>query len=201
MYLPGDVVNRKYLVISMLVLAVVVLAALGYAWYKSAHPSFHGSLISPAQPAADFSLTSQTGVTVHLSDFRGKYVLIYFGFTNCTSECPLTMGFLKQMHDRLGSLADQTQVMMISTDPARDTLEALGAFLSHFDPTFIGLTSSQTILQPIWAAYGVTVLDNGETHSSYLYLIDPQGNLIATYPLLSTSDGITSDLQHLIRGK
>jgi len=184
----------------MLVLAVVVLSVLGYTWYKTTHPTFHGSLISPSEPASDFSLTSQTGTTVHLSDFRGKFVLIYFGFTNCTSECPLTLGFLKQMHDRLGSLADQTRVIMISTDPARDTPEALGAFLDHFDPSFVGLTSSQAVLQPVWAAYGVTVLDNGETHSSYLYLIDSQGNLIATYPLLSTADGITSDLQHLIRG-
>jgi len=193
--------NRKYLLIAMLILVVVVIASLGFAYYKSTHPTFHGSLITPPEPAADFALTSQTGGTVHLSDFRGKYVLIYFGFTNCTSECPLTMGFLKQMHDRLGSLADQIQVIMISTDPARDSPEALGAFLDHFDPSFIGLTSSMPVLQPVWKAYGVTVLDNGETHSSYTYLIDRQGNLIATYPLLQNVDGITTDLQNLIRGK
>jgi len=185
----------------MLVVVVVVLVGLGYTWYKTAHPAFHGSLINPSEPAADFALTSQTGATVHLSDFRGKYVLIYFGFTNCTSECPLTMGFLKQMHDKLGTLADQTQVIMISSDPARDTPEAMGAFLAHFDPSFIGLTSSRDNLQPVWSAYGVTVLDNGETHSSYLYLVDPQGNLIATYPLLQNADGITADIQTLLRNK
>jgi protein SCO1/2 len=193
--------NRKYLTIAMLLLAVVVITALGYTWYRSAHPGFHGSLISPAEPATGFALTSQTGATVHLSDFRGKYILIYFGFTNCTSECPLTMGFLKQMHDRLGTLADQTQVIMISTDPARDTPAAMGAFLGHFDPSFVGLTASLADLQPVWYAYGVTVLDNGETHSSYLYLINPQGDLIATYPLLQNADGITADIQNLIRGK
>lgn len=193
--------NRKFLVIILLVFAVVVLVALGYTWYKSAHPAFHGSLISPAEPAGDFSLTSQSGSTVKLSDFRGKYVLLYFGYTNCTSECPLTMGFLKQMHDKLGSLADQTQVVMISTDPARDTPEALGSFLNHFDPSFIGLTGSKDALQPVWSSYGVTVLDSGETHSSYTYLIDPQGNLIATYPILQNADGITADIQNLLRGK
>jgi cytochrome oxidase Cu insertion factor (SCO1/SenC/PrrC family) len=193
--------NRKYLIIAMLLLAVIVLAGLGYTWYRLAHPTFHGSLITPPAPAADFSLTSQTGSMVKLADFRGKYILVYFGFTNCTSECPLTMGFLKQMHDHLGSLANQTQVIMISTDPARDTPDALGAFLSHFDPSFIGLTASKDVLQPVWSAYGVTVLDNGETHSSYTYLIDPQGNLIATYPLLQNADGITSDIRNLLRGK
>ncbi len=111
------------------------------------------------------------------------------------------MGFLKQMHDKLGSQADQAQVIMISTDPARDTPMALGDFLGHFDSSFIGLTGTKEVLQPVWAAYGVTVLDNGETHSSYLYLIDPQGNLIATYPLLQNSAGITSDLINLMRGQ
>jgi len=193
-------VNRKYIVIALVILAVAVLAGLGYTWYRSAHPIFHGSRINPPEPASNFSLTSQTGATLHLSDFRGKYVLVYFGFTNCTSECPLTMGFLKQMHDKLGSQADQTQVIMISTDPKRDTPQAMGDFLAHFDPSFIGLTGSQAVLQPVWAAYGVTVLDNGETHSSYLYLIDPQGNLIATYPLLQNADGITSDIKNLLRG-
>jgi protein SCO1/2 len=191
--------NRKYLIISMLALAVIIIVGGGYAWYKSANPSFHGSLISPAEPAPGFTLTSQAGTSVSLSDFSGKYVLLYFGFTNCTSECPLTMGYLKQMHDKLGTLADKTQVILISTDPARDTPEALGAFLGHFDPSFIGLTSTEENLQAVWADYGVTVLDNGETHSSYLYMIDPQGNLYATYPLLQNSDDITADIKNLLR--
>ncbi len=183
----------------MVALVVVVLSAVGYSIYKSAHPTFHGSLISPPETAPDFSLTSQTGSTMRLADFRGKFVLIYFGFTNCTSECPLTMGYLKQMHDKLGDLADQVQVIMISTDPARDTPAAMGTFLGHFDPSFIGLTSSKENLQPVWAAYGVTVLDNGETHSSYLYLVNRQGELIATYPLLQNSDDITADLKYLLK--
>lgn len=193
--------DRKFIVIVLAILAVAVLAGVGFTWYKAANPTFHGSRINPPTQATKFSLTSQSGATVHLSDFRGKYVLVYFGFTNCTSECPLTMGFLKQMHDKLGTASDQVQVIMISTDPARDTPQAMGEFLSHFDTSFIGLTGSMTTLQPVWAAYGVTVLENGETHSSYLYLIDPQGYLIATYPLLQNADGISSDLKNLLRGQ
>jgi protein SCO1/2 len=193
--------NRKYIIIAIILLAVIVLAGIGYTWYKSTNPTFHGSLITPPQPAVGFSLTSQTGSPVKLTDFRGKYVLIFFGYTNCTSECPLTMGFLKQMHDKLGTQADQTQVIMISTDPTRDTPSAMGSFLIHFDPSFIGLTASEAILQSVWSAYGVTVLNNGETHSSYIYLINPKGYLIATYPLLQNADGITADIQNLLRGK
>ena len=191
--------NRKYLLIAMIALVVVVAGGVGYALYKNAHPTFHGSLIDPAEPAYNFTLTNQVGGMVHLSDFRGKFVLVYFGFTNCTSECPLTMGYLKQMHDKLGTSAGHAQVIMISTDPARDTPAAMGAFLGHFDPSFVGLTGTLQDLQPVWAAYGVTVLDNGETHSSYLYLIDPQGNLMATYPLLQNSTDITADMHNLLR--
>ena len=193
--------NRKYLVVAMVLLLVLVIIALVYAYVNSNSNSFHGSLISPPKPVADFTLTNQTLSNTKLSDFRGKYVLLFFGFTNCTEECPLTMGFLKQMHDRLGSQADRTQVMMITTDPTKDTPQALGSFLSHFDPSFIGLTSSLNVLQNIWAEYGVTVMDEGETHTSYVYLIDPQGNLIATYPLLENADGITADLKHLLSEK
>jgi protein SCO1/2 len=190
--------NRKFIWIALGVTAVIVVVALGYSWYRSAHPPFSGSLITPAQPAPDFTLTGQTGNPVSLSDFHGKYVLLYFGYTNCTQECPLTMGYLKQLHDRLGPLADKTQVLLITSDPARDTPQALGEWLSHFDPSFIGLTSAPDTLQKVWRDYGVTVLDNGETHTSYLYLIDPQGNLIATYPLLSSVTGITTDMKHLL---
>ncbi len=193
--------NTKFLIITMLLLVLIVGVALGYSWYKSIHPDFSGSLIDPARPAPDFSLTNQNGATVKLSDFRGKYVLLYFGYTHCTNECPLTLGYLKQMRDRLGGLADQTQVLLITSDPRRDTPQVLGEYLSHFDPSFIGLTSSPDTLKTVWADYGVTVLDNGETHSSYLYLVDPQGNLIATYTLLSSVNGITADLKHLISGQ
>jgi protein SCO1 len=190
--------NRKFLVVAMVLFLVVIIAALIYAYIDSTNPPFHGSLITPPQPAADFALTNQNQETVKLSDFKGKYVLLFFGFTNCPDECPLTMGFLKQMHDKLGDLAEQVQVILLTTDPANDTPQVMGEYLSHFDPSFIGLTASPEVLQSVWSSYGVTVMDDGETHSSFVYLIDPQGNLIATYPLLDNANGITADLQHLI---
>jgi protein SCO1 len=192
--------DRKYLLIAMALIIVIVMVALIFTYFNSSSTTFHGSLISPPKPVADFTLINQNQSSVSLSDFRGKYVLLFFGFTNCTEECPLTMGYLKQMYDKLGSQAAMAQVIMITTDPAKDTPQVLGNFLSHFDPSFIGLTSSINVLQNIWAEYGVTVLDNGETHTSYVYLIDPQGNLIATYPLLENANGITTDLKQLLSG-
>jgi protein SCO1/2 len=193
--------NRKFLYIAMGLLVVIVIAALVYTYLGSINPPFHGSLISPPKPAADFTLTNQYQQTTRLSDFLGKYGLLFFGFTNCPDECPLTMGYLKQMYDTLGDQADDVQVILITTDPETDSPQVMGDYLNHFDPSFIGLTGTKDDLQSVWANYGVTVMDNGETHSSFLYLIDPKGNLIATYPLLDTAEGITSDLQNLLDTK
>jgi protein SCO1/2 len=193
--------NKKFLYIAMGLLVVIVIAAIVYATLDSINPSFHGSLISPPKPAANFTLTNQNQETTRLSDFLGKYILLFFGFTNCPDECPLTMGYLKQMYDKLGNQAEDVQVILITTDPDTDTPQVMGDFLNHFDPSFIGLTGKMDDLQSVWKNYGVTVMDNGETHSSFIYLIDPRGNLMATYPLLDTAEGITADLQNLLDTK
>ncbi len=193
--------NRKVLLIAMGLLVVVVVATVVYAYAQTNFPAFHGSVISPPMPLADFSLSDQNGKTVRLSDFQNKYVLLYFGFTNCPDECPLTMGYLKQMYDKLGPLGSKIEVVMVTTDPARDTPQVLGTFLGHFSPSFIGLTSSLANLQPVWKEFGVTVLQNGVTHSAYVYLIDNQGNLIATYPALQNSKDITADMKNILSGK
>jgi protein SCO1/2 len=193
--------NRKYLLVAMGLLVVVLVATFIYVYAQGQFPAFHGSVITPPIPLADFSLTDQNNQTVHLSDFRGKYVLLFFGFTNCPDECPLTMGYLKQMVDQLGTLANGVQVVLITSDPARDTPEVLGAYLEHFNPSFIGLTSTLANLQPVWKEFGVSVLEGGETHSAYVYLIDNQGNLIATYPALQNAKDITADMKAILSGK
>ena|SRR4030042_2121391 len=193
--------NKKFLYIAMGLLVVIVIAAIVYATLDSTNPSFHGSLISPPKPAANFTLTNQNQETTRLSDFLGKYILLFFGFTNCPDECPLTMGYLKQMYDKLGNQAEDVQVILITTDPDMDTPQVVGDFLNHFDPSFIGLTGKIDDLQSVWKNYGVSVMDNGETHSSFVYLLDPRGNLMATYPLLDTAEGITADLQNLLDTK
>lgn len=189
--------NRRFLVIAMVLLLVIVIAAIVITINNSTNPPFSGSLITPPKPAPDFSLTNQSEKITHLSDFRGKYSLLFFGFTQCPDECPLTMGYLKNMYDRLGEKADELQVILITTDPDTDTPQVMGEYLNHFDPSFVGLTGSKEDLQSVWSSYGVTVMDDGETHSSFIYLINPQGDLIATYPLLDNVDGITADLKQL----
>ncbi len=190
--------ERKFLWVGLGVL-ILLLAAVGAAYWFRSNQSLRGSVINPPIPASDFTLLNQDGQSTHLSDFRGKYVLLFFGYTHCQTECPATMAILGQVRQALGSQAGNVQVLFISTDPTRDTPQAVGEFVRRFDPTFIGLTGSQADLAKVWAAYGVTVLEGGETHSSFVYLIDPQGNWRLTYPTPGTPDDIVSDLRLLFR--
>jgi protein SCO1/2 len=192
--------KRFFWTITGILIVVVIAAAFAFV-YLRINQNFNGSVINPANLAPNFTLTDQTEQLVSLSDFQGKYVLLYFGYTNCTQECPATMAMFKQVRIQLGSTADEVQVLFVSTDPARDTPEAMGNFVNKFDPTFIGLTGKEDELQPVWSAYGVTVENGGETHSSYAYLIDTKGDLRLTYPNLTTPDQITSDIRLLMRGK
>ncbi len=186
-----------YVGIGILVLLVGVAAV----FVITNKPSFRGSLISPAWTAPEIKLTDHNGKPFTLSDQRGKVVLLYFGYVNCPSECPLTMAHLKLARESLGDRAKDVQVIMVSTDPVRDTPQALKSFMEHFDPSFLGLTGTPAELQKTWSDYGVAVENGGETHSTFLYVIDPKGNVRETFLPDSEPNDIAKDISLLLRGK
>ena len=192
--------SKKLFWIVLASLALVVLATAILLYNNRPDPSFHGSQITPPMPAKDFTLTSQSSTPVSLSDFQGKYILLFFGYTNCPDECPAAMGAMKLVKNQLKDQADKIQVLFVTTDPVRDNPQALGNFLSNFDSTFVGLTGTQTELERIWDDYGVTVEDNGETHSSRIYLINPEGNIPLIYLSDTSPADITADLTRLLKG-
>ncbi len=180
---------------------VILIAALAIAAgvaYFTIKPSFHGAVIDPPIPAAEIKLTDSQGMPFALSGLRGKVVLLYFGYTNCPDECPLTMAHLKLATDILGSQSKDVQVVMISTDPVRDTKGAMNAFLAKFDQAFIGLVGTQNELAPIWKDYGVTVEDGGETHSYFIYVIDREGKFRETFLPDSLPADIAADARILL---
>lgn len=191
--------EKKFLYVALTLLALVLLAAIVTSFANRPGQDFRGSLIRPPVPAPDFVLTGQAGENVSLGDFRGRYVLIFFGFVNCPDICPATMAMLNQARAALGDQAGQVQVVFVTTDPDRDTPQAIAAYLERFDPSFVGLTGPLPDLQKVWADYGVTVLDGGETHSTYVYLIDPEGNLRLTYTSFSDPAEIAADLRLLFQ--
>lgn len=181
--------------------AVVLLGIVSAVLFVTRSPSLLGAVIEPPWPAPELSLTDHNGKPFSMSAERGKVVLLYFGYINCPDECPLTMAHLKLALDSLGPRAADVQVVMVSTDPVRDTPQALKVFMERFDPSFLGLTGTAEQLQKAWRDYGVTVEHGGETHSPYLFVVDPGGEIRETFLPDSEPSDIASDVSWLLSQK
>ncbi len=181
-----------------LTIAVALSAA---AWLITVKPSLRGATINPPMSAAEIRLQDADGQPFTLSSLRGKVVLLYFGYTNCPDECPLTMAHLKLATDKLGTASQNVRVVMITTDPKRDTASVLRDWLAKFSPNFIGLLGTQDQLAQVWKDYGVTVLDGGETHSYFIYVIDRAGNFRETFLPDAQPSDIAADVQMLLAEK
>ena len=191
--------NRRLVIVGAGIL--VLLAAIAAVVSMTTKPAFHGALISPSWPAPEIQLTDHNGQAFTMSSQRGKVVLLFFGYTNCPDQCPLTMAHIKLALESLGDRAKNVQVARVSTDPVRDTPQALKDFMTHFDPLFLGVTGTPAELQKAWRDYGVAVEDGGETHSTYLYVIDPAGNVRETFLPEAEPNEIAADIALLLRGK
>jgi protein SCO1/2 len=188
----------------MLLFAIGVLAviiAIAGVLYVRRSTSLAGAVISPPWPAPEIMLVDHNAQPFSMIAQRGKVVLLYFGYVNCPDECPLTMAHLKLAVQSLGAAAKDVQVVMVSTDPARDTPQALKAFLGKFDPSFLGLTGTPEQLEKAWKDYGVTVENGGETHSTQIYVVDPVGNIRETFLPDSAPSDIAADVAMLLKTK
>lgn len=191
--------QRKLLWISALgLVGLILFTAL---LFFTRPPSFKGAVISPPFAAKEIDLTDHNGKPFKLSEHRGEVVLLYFGYINCPDECPLTTAHLKLALEDLGTRAENVQVVMVSTDPVRDTPSGLKDFMAHFNPDFLGLTGSPAELEKVWTDYGVHVEDGGETHSTFIFVIDQAGNIRETFLPESEPDDISADIELLLKGK
>ncbi len=188
--------QRQVLWVGLASIATVALGAA--AWLVTVKPSLHGAVIDPPMQAGDIRLQDYNNQDFSLGSLRGKVVLLYFGYTNCPDECPLTMAHLKLAVDQLGANAQDVRVIMVTTDPKRDTPQVLRSWLTKFSPDFIGLTGSQDALAKVWSSYGVTVEDSGATHSFFIYVIDQAGRFRETFLPDSQPADIASDLRVLL---
>jgi protein SCO1/2 len=196
--------NRRVIYVA---LALVVLL-LGAAIYEFTKPvTFYGSRIEPPKPMPDFTLQSVDG-PVTLSNFRGKYVILYFGYTSCPDICPTTSAALKAALDRLGSQDAQVQVIFVSVDYKRDTPEKVSDYIRNFRSDFIGLGGTQSqidrVTQEFYIYYQLNDPDPATgsysvDHTATILLLDRQGALVMTWPYDQQPDEIASDLQILTR--
>jgi len=145
-------------------------------------------VFNPAHPAPEFSLHGSDGSGVTLARYRGKVVLLTFGFTHCAAVCPTTLATLAQARAQLGAAADKVQVIYVTVDPARDSVEHMRAYLAAFDPSFIGATAAPEVLASMREKYGVTATRQGSgpdyamAHTSSIFLIDRAGTLRGVMP-------------------
>jgi len=138
----------------------------------------------------DFDLVDDQGIARSLSDYAGRYLLIFFGFTRCKVVCPRALGRLSDVLDQIGDQADWLVPLYISVDPERDTPEVMRAFLQENFPRFTGLTGEKAAIEDVRSRFRVFAgrrpdPDDPEgyevPHSSLTYLLGPEGKLVAHF--------------------
>lgn len=156
--------------------------------------------ISGHMPDLQFQLTDDNGKSVSAADYRGKVVLLYFGYTHCPDVCPLTLAQLHVVLQKLGKPADDARILFVSVDPARDTPEVMHAYVNAFDKRAVGLTGSPGAIEALSKRYRSAFTrepsskdGNYEvTHSSAIYVFDRDGHA----RVLSTPGTPQDDLVH-----
>jgi len=206
----GKHVNRFALTLALLgVASGVGLVAYRQITSVATVQPMPGSATTP-QVGGAFSLVDHTGRTVTDQDFRGEYLLIYFGYTFCPDVCPNTLLAVSQALDDLGPLADQVRPILITVDPERDDRAVLAEYVRHFHPRLVGLTGSPERIAEAAKAYQVYYAkaqlpeDQGADddylmdHSGFLYLMDREGRLGALLSHNSGPDEIAAKIRELM---
>lgn len=173
-----------------------------------AAPSLKAGAFEPAHPAPELSLRGSDGQELKLARYRGKLVLLVFGFINCPEVCPTTLATLAEARRALGPQAAAVQVVYVTVDPERDSVAQIRPYLAAFDPSFVGGTGSPEALAAVRKAYGVVaekvVRPGGAyfmNHSSSVYLIDREGRLRAMMPYGHAAKDFVHDLQLMLAAK
>ncbi|MGH8634066.1 MAG: SCO family protein, partial [Burkholderiales bacterium] len=155
-------------------------------------PQYQGTDITAVQWGRDFDLTDHDGQRRTLADFRGRVVLLFFGYTNCPGPCPTALAEMAQVVNQLGPDRKQVQGLFVTVDPDRDTADRLAAYLRAFHPSFLGLRGStlelETVTKEFKVFYQTQKEDQGSDsshgaghdnymvdHSTGIYVLDKSG--------------------------
>jgi len=161
-------------------------------------------IFNPPREAPDFSVLGSDGAPLALSRYRGKVVVLAFGYTSCPNVCPVTLAVLAQVHRKLAALGSQVQVIYLTVDPERDSAERMKQYLAAFDSTFVGGTGTDAQMAAVRRSYGVTAekvgtgKDYAVAHSSFVYLITREGKLRALMPFGHKADDYVHDISMLL---
>ncbi len=188
---------RALRVIRWASIGLLVLIAVGITVYRL-RPTDRSATAATQQTVAPgfdatiggpFHLTDTKGRPVNDAGFRGRWMLVFFGYTNCPTDCPLTLQKMSAALEKLGPLADKVVPLFITVDPARDTPARMASYLGNFDPRIVGLTGDDKQIAEAAQAYkvfyspaqheasGVDLV----SHSNLLYLMTPAGTFDAPF--------------------
>lgn len=181
--------------------SLIVCIAVLFAFFSPVHAA-----APPPAIAGRFELTTPQGRDVTLADYRGKWLLIYFGYTFCPDVCPTVLTELGGALQQLGAKAGRVQVLFITVDPVRDTGTVLARYLKAFDARIVGLRGDADAIgqaaKSFHVYYRARSLRGGEyaiDHSSYIYVLNPKGQFVELLAPDVPGHKIADDVRSLIR--
>jgi cytochrome oxidase Cu insertion factor (SCO1/SenC/PrrC family) len=154
-----------------------------------------------------FTLTDTTGKQVTDKDYRGRYMLVFFGFTACPDICPAGMQLISAALDKVGAKAENVTPIFISVDPERDTPQKLAGYVKNFSPRIVGLTGTPAQIAAVAKAYKVfyektpneaAPADYGMNHTSIIYLMSPDGEYVTHFTPMTSADAMAEKLGKLL---
>jgi cytochrome oxidase Cu insertion factor (SCO1/SenC/PrrC family) len=170
-------------------------------------PSVGQQVSGKALVGGAFTLTDSSGKRVTDQDYRGKYTLVFFGFTSCPDICPAGLQLMAGALEKLGPKAQRITPIFISVDPERDTPEKLATYVKNFDPRLVGLTGTPEEIAAVAKAYKVyyAKVPNKENssdytmdHTSIIYVMDPKGEFVTHFTPSTSVDELASRLDKLL---
>lgn len=169
-------------------------------------PTFNAVDLTGAEYARDFKLTDMNGQVRTLGDFKGKVVVVFFGYAQCPDVCPTTMTEMAQVKQKLGKDGDKLQVVFVTVDPERDTPEIMKAYMGAFDPAFVALIPTPEQLAAVAKDFkvyykkvdGKTPTSYSMDHSAAQYIYDPQGRLRLYARYGAGVDPMVADIKALL---
>lgn len=198
--------NARLILIVAMTFSIGVLAALTLRGGGSISTANQTGTVLIGGP---FALTNHEGMRVTDEDFRGKYMLVSFGYTFCPDICPAELQLMANTMDELGEKSEKIVPIFVTVDPARDTVEKMRDYVTNFHTKLVGLTGSEEDIKAAAKAYRVYYVkaDDAATnpnylvdHSTFIYLMSPTGQYLSHFPYGITSEEMAAKISALIGG-
>jgi protein SCO1/2 len=188
------------------VLAAILLAA-PHGSVHAAGPQLADYEVGNYELGGEFSLTNQDGKIAALKEWRGKVVVVFFGYTFCPDVCPTTMVEMSRLVEKMGAQSAQVQPVFITVDPARDTPARLKSYVGNFRGHIVGLTGSERELNQVARLYKTRfakrTVDSAAKylidHTAFTYMLDPQGRVRYMFPGDAGTDVMVQGAKALLR--